>query len=677
MNSKLTKRFGSKPIVWVPMWGLSKLRKRGGRFDGEIAGEALWYDQWYDRVMSRENMETLAELGVNLIVLPFSLGASSSAERKERDVFEKMTQHLHDLGMYGLPYLQYQNVLQEEHVPQGSIWATRLDGGAQQYSYWRRTVCQSSSGFIDYFKQTIGDAMRRGADGIWIDNNYLHPCRCASCARTFVEYLEKNRGDLLDLLYLKDFSHVEIPPVLDRVDDPIVQAFVDFNCARNTKIHRELKAHLESIDADALFASNPALFRGNSYAERGIDLYEMFHVNDMIYLENAFFPEAKDGQTSGNYHGFIVGDALGAPGIPGGWKTSAVDATPDRVTLGLPASVADIERALLEPAVFGGVVGAFWAIRTVPRAQCATARDQLQMYYETPAIHEAMRETLTYIRSLPVFGERRNLADIAVFYHADSMTLDFDRHHAALHGMEELLMTSSIPHNALHSHDLESRIDDYRLVILPETRLVRDREAAILEKYVRKGGRLLLLGRDCGFYDESRRPRLDSILREVSGASCFGELQSPCYNKYGQGMCALISGKGACDKTYINLSCATVGSASAPNWLNNPAEILEVIDKLLNGKRQVVVDSESSLAVTVAEIDRAHIAVQLFSYAEETAPRQVRVEVDVPLMQDRVCTLYGLGNAAREIASEGGNRFTIHDFQRHAALILTRRVAGA
>ena len=74
MNKKLRKLFGSKPIVWVPMWGISKLRKRGGRYAGEIPGEALWYDQWYDRAMSRENAQKLAELGVNLVILPFFPG---------------------------------------------------------------------------------------------------------------------------------------------------------------------------------------------------------------------------------------------------------------------------------------------------------------------------------------------------------------------------------------------------------------------------------------------------------------------------------------------------------------------------------------------------------------------------------------------------------------------------
>lgn len=668
MNKKLKKLFGSKPIIWVPMWGISKLRGRGGRYAGEIPGEALWFDQWYQRAMSRENAKKLAGLGVNLVILPFSLGASASAEKVERDDFERMTRHLHEFGIVSLPYLQYQNMLQEENVPDGSVWAETLDGNTQQYCYWRRTLCQSSRGFINYFKQTFSDAIKRGANGIWLDNNYLKPCRCKLCSKAFIEYLEKNCGHLLDTLYLNDFSRIEIPPSLEAVNDPIIQAFIDFNCERNVNIHHELTQHLESISKDAIFATNPALFRGNSYAERGIDFYNMFKANDLIYLENKFFPEEKARQTSGNYHGFISGDALGTPAIPGAWKKADFDNTSGKLTSGLPKTESEIERALLEAPVFGGVTGAFWAIRNVPRDQCATAEEQLKMYYEIPAIYEPMRKTLAYIQSLPVFGERRNLAGIAVLHHQDSMKLDFETHHAALHGTEELLMTSGIPYNALHSFDLEDQIDKYRLIILPEVRLLSEAEAVTLGKYVNNGGRILILGRDCGFYNKSRQPRLDSILTEISGVSCFGEQTSPVYNSYGQGMSALIAGKGICDISYINLMSSTPGSSSAPNWLNDPALILETIDKLLVGKKQIELDSKSNIAVTIAEIDKEAIAVQLFSYADNISPEQVNIKINVPANPDS-CTLYRFGQTPQKLFSESENSFTIPDFQRHAALI--------
>ena len=668
MNTKLKKLFGSKPVIWVPMWGISKLRARGGGYAGEIPGEALWFDEWYDRAMSRENAERLAGMGVNLVVLPFSLGASVAAEKQERDDFEKMTKYLHEFGIVCLPYLQFQNMLQEENVPENTVWSRTLDGGRQQYCYWRRTACQSSSGFMNYFKQAFQDAVKRGADGIWIDNNYLIPCTCELCRRDFVQYLEENCRYLLDRLYLKDFSQIEIPPLLWLVDDPIVQAYLDFNCERNMKIHRELKDYLESIKSDAIFASNPALFRGNSYVERGIDFYDMFKVNDLMYLENKFFPEEKNGQVSGNYHGFIAGEALGTPGIPGAWKKADFDATSGHMTSGLPQSPSEIERALLEAPVFGGVSGAFWSVRTVPENMCAKADDQLKMLYEMPQIYEPMAETLSYIKSLPVFGERRNLAEIAVLYHQDSLKLDFAVHHAALHGTEELLLTSGNPYNILHSREMRENINKYRLLILPEVRLLNEEECGILEEYVANGGNILLLGRKCGFYDEARRPRLDTALRDLSGASCFGELETLHFNKYGEGAVALVYSKDVCDIEFVNLMSATPESKAVPNWLNDPTLILNAVDKLLDGRKLVELKASSKIAVTVAEIDKQRIAVQLFSCAEEPVPENVRIKINIPDLAKDV-TLYRFKQDLLEVSADDDGWVEVLGFSRHAALI--------
>jgi hypothetical protein len=672
MNNKILKLFGSKPIIWVPMWGISKLRKRGGAFAGEIPGQSLWFDQWYDRAMSRKNVEKLSKLGVNLVILPFSLGGSADAEREERDDFERMTRFLHEFDILSLPYMQYQNLLQEENVPDGTVWAETLEKRREQYCYWRRTACQSSNEFINYFKTTISDALRLEADGIWIDNNYLRPCRCELCVKAFRLFLEEERSDLLESLYLKDFSQIELPPSLDSVyhNDPIVQAFMQFNCDRNVKIHNELKTHMESIKSDAVFGSNPALYRGNSYAARGVDFYKMFKVNDIIYLENKFFPEEKDGQVSGNYHGFVMGDALGTPAIPGAWKKADFDSTSGAPRTGLPKTPSEIERALLEGPVFGGASGAFWAVRNVPKSCCSLAKEQLNMYYEIPEIHESMRETFAYIQSLPVFGDRHNLAEVAVLYHQDSMSLDFDVHHAASHGVEELLMTSGIPFTVLHSFELEDKASRFRLLVLPGTRLLSEADGRILEQYVDAGGRVLILGRDCGLYDEYRRPRLDSILKEMAGVSCFGEIESPCFNVYGEGMTALIAGKDKSGIEYINMMSADAGAKTAPNWLGNPTNIIDAIDKLLDGKRQVELNTDSNVAVTVAEIDDERVAVQLFSYADAPMPETLELKINVD-HGGSAGTLYQFGHPPMEILFEKGKAIMIPDFKRHAALILT------
>ena len=66
--------------IWVPMWGISKLRRRGGSFAGAIPGDARWFDAWYSHAMSEETFEQLRRLGVGVVILPFSLGGTAEQE---------------------------------------------------------------------------------------------------------------------------------------------------------------------------------------------------------------------------------------------------------------------------------------------------------------------------------------------------------------------------------------------------------------------------------------------------------------------------------------------------------------------------------------------------------------------------------------------------------------------
>ncbi|MCK5845356.1 MAG: hypothetical protein KAG97_11655, partial [Victivallales bacterium] len=514
------------------------------------------------------------------------------------------------------------------------------------------------------------DALNRNADGIWIDNNYLHPCRCKLCVSAFREFLAENRNDLLEPLYLSDFSKVEIPPSLDSgyLNDPIVQAFMEFNCDRNVKIHDELKNHMESINSDAVFASNPALYRGNSYAARGVDFYKMLKVNDLIYLENKFFPEEKDGQVSGNYHGFVMGDALGTPAIPGAWEKADFDSTSGRRTSGLPETVSEIERAMLEGVVFGNATGAFWAVRGVPQTKCENAEDQLKMYYEIPEICQSMRETLKYIQSLPVFGARRNIAEIAVLHHRDSMSLDFAVHHAASHGIEEILLSAGMPFNALHSADLSDKITEFRLIVLPGIRVLRNSEIEILTNYVNSGGRLLILGNDCGLFDENRSARLDTPLKKISGVGYFDKFDSPQFNTYGEGETALIPNDEVNETRFVNLMSSDPDADAAPGWFGEPSRITDAILKLLGGDSQLILTSSSKVAATISEIGEDRMVVQLFSYADDLKPETLELKLALGIPSSNA-TIYQIGRKPLDVYCEDGKSIVITAFKRHAALV--------
>ena len=158
---RLRRYFDGKPIVWVPFWGISKLRRRGLSFAGEIPGDMISYDQWYARMLSAETFDQLADMGVNLVILPFSLGGTAEHEAQEHEDFRQAAALCAERKIAALPYLQYQNVLQESTPREYTSYGVSPEGKPFGYSYYRRTLCQSSEEFQSYFKEVIRKAQER------------------------------------------------------------------------------------------------------------------------------------------------------------------------------------------------------------------------------------------------------------------------------------------------------------------------------------------------------------------------------------------------------------------------------------------------------------------------------------------------------------------------------------
>lgn len=624
MNAKIRKRFGDKPIVWVAAWGISKLRKRTGKFAGSIRGEALWFDAWYDRFMSRDTAEKLAGLGVNLVVLPFSVGGDADTEKRERDDFARMTEFLREYGITSLPYLQYQNILQEYHALPGDRWAVGLDGGKTCYAYWRRTYCQSAPEFIDYFKGLITDAIGRGADGVWIDNNYLRICRCEGCVAGFRDYLRAHNAYLLDELSLKDFDRVETPPSLNEFD-PIAQALVEYNCERNINIHKELKRHLESLSPDALFGSNPALYRGDSLFARGVDLKALVELNDLMYLENKFAPRETGGQLTGNYHGFIACRQVGSMGVPGAWKREDYDSTSRVRASGLPETEGEIRRCLFEATAFGGALGLFWAVRNIPEQLATSAADMMKCYFELPVIAEATKKTLDFLRLLPVYGENRSLSPVAVVYHRDSLRLNFNDTWPSVHAIEEALALAGVPYDVVFSEAM-SELKSYPLAILPEPGAIGDGDAAFFADYVAAGGGLLVIG-DAGFHDDRNRQRIDYALKDLLNVSFYERKNEIVRHRHGKGTTVWLPNAGPTETPIRDMMSAAPGQQRVPEWTRRKDELITIVRELIGDRLLVSVEADGHVAMSASALEDGRKAFQFLDYRPDAATRDLKIKI--------------------------------------------------
>ena len=123
--------------------------------------------------------------------------------------------------------------------------------------------------------------------------------------KAFAAYLREYENGLLEDFHLIP-ERVEVSSTISQnMTDPVSRAYHRFNTRRNLKILSEFKAEMRTWNPHGLFASNPALHRGTWEALRGIDIFPLLQLHDIIYIENRFFAGTVNGALVGNYRGFL------------------------------------------------------------------------------------------------------------------------------------------------------------------------------------------------------------------------------------------------------------------------------------------------------------------------------------------------------------------------------------
>jgi len=148
-----------------------------------------------------------------------------------------------------------------------------------------------------------------------------------------------------------------------------------------------------------------------------------------------------------------------------------------------------------------------------------------KLYYDGAA------EPLTYERLGEVFGEARRKRDlwghapvpeVGIWYSLRSRDWygrdDPPRYLAAVWGAHRALLQSHIPMGFVLDELADAdRLRAFPVVWLPHAAIVSEREAAMLDAYVREGGKLLLTGLT-GMFDRQGQPRGEWALAATAGA---------------------------------------------------------------------------------------------------------------------------------------------------------------
>ena len=98
-----------------------------------------------------------------------------------------------------------------------------------------------------------------------------------------------------------------------------------------------------------------------------------------------------------------------------------------------------------------------------------------------------------------------------------------------VNGAHKALIESHVQMNILNSDTLVKTLGDYRLLVLPDQRILNDAECAAIEKFVTGGGSLLVTG-ETSLHDADNNPRKEFALAKLLGVTYLGKQQSPrCY----------------------------------------------------------------------------------------------------------------------------------------------------
>lgn len=130
------------------------------------------------------------------------------------------------------------------------------------------------------------------------------------------------------------------------------------------------------------------------------------------------------------------------------------------------------------------------------------------------------------------------VANIGIYYSRatrisyQKKSVEDDQFGDDIRGMESVLMENHIPHDFIPDDQLiKERLEKYKVVLLPNTRCMSDKEVGLLKDYVKNGGNLVATY--CSsLFDEDGKERKDFGLAGVFGANYAGKRENTRRDNY-------------------------------------------------------------------------------------------------------------------------------------------------
>lgn len=364
--------------------------------------------QAYSRAYDASRLQWLRDaFGVNLAFLSYNWGLPDETEQADWAAFETAASRAHALGMKVAAYVQPSNAVAVGSYAAKDWYAVTPRGKRIPYYNGRFFTCLNHEGWRQTVVARVRGALNAGADAIFLDNcafggmpvplsrdyTAFAGCYCSRCHESFRRW-QRARNLPAD----------PVPRLFRPGRDPVAREFAHWRAWTLTDFLREIRGIVDAHKPGAWLLTNTVgAVNVNTYNVFGVDLPEIAHIVDALFVENLQSPRADGKLLVQNAGTFKLLQSL----------------KPDAPTLSISYERGIGVDGVPGPSTFARSMAEGYAAGGVPVVRAAEYIEQGAWTLLQPGRHEveaaATRSVVDFVRSNPsMFNGRRNAAAVAV-----------------------------------------------------------------------------------------------------------------------------------------------------------------------------------------------------------------------------------------------------------------------
>jgi len=579
-------------------------RRIGKRSTGGIEGSALWLKDWLN--WWDANAPTrMEEIGLNGLHSRFYKGMGWEEEKKDFPNVCTFVSNCHKHGVLALAYVQFATLYYEtmaQEIPEIENWAAIDDrGNPYMYNgmYYRTLPCINNEAWVAYIEKILEIALAEGKfDGIMFDNTFAYPCYCARCEKLFREHIaalpEKEKlfgfanlpGVRQPRRYHYEPGEDDPPPPRD-IKDTLHQAWARWRVDRMNDVMRRFRAKIKSVNPKAILSANACPFRSMKSRHNATEMVSLGDQLDLYMMQSGNFPDyTTNGVIVSRVRELKLAQAVQKPIVAlcdGDSGAHAID-----------------ESAYLRPLVEDLVLGGVPTDRTVMNpTRVAGFMNEKVFAARKPILAKFNRFAASHRGELA----SPSLASVRIFYPSDTLLFCVSAH-KGITAAEEILIRNHVPFGyaiarGSAAFEIPAGTD---VLLLSDQRWISDAQIETIVEFVRKGGKVVITGRDTGLWNEKGAQRFENplakVLRDHPNVAWRETVDEV---KGGIGWCTLVEAPADHGRALM-ADLAKVGFAAKVRFGNLPEYVFAEVKVLSDGYAVHLVNYNPKMPVVAAKV---------------------------------------------------------------------------